>query len=369
MLKNLSHYTLSFIYINILSFLTIPIFTRYLTPADYGVLAIFGMFGSIITNIFSVGLLSVSIVFYHKLDFSFFKSLNFTNFIFLFFSFFVGLLLVYISEDFIVKNIFNDSINKNILYLSYFYSCLYRFYFYFYQQLIQQKRSRLYLIFSILFNTTVTISALILLVIYSQGLFSRIYSGIFSLILFAPLIFLFNLKYLSFEFSFKKLFKSIKFSYPYISGTIIGSINDSFDKTMLNNFKGKSELGQYHIAQQFSSMTKEIMNLINQIWSPFFFENASKSNDTKKQNIIEKYYEIICFFNYIAVIISCFCHEIIILLTTEQYYFSAFLIPIFIASYLFASMVGSLSKLQLMISEKLIYSVYSSVLFVIIKIK
>ena len=64
MLKNLSYYTASLIVTSIISILTVPIFTRYLTVSDYGILAIYGLCGGAWINILSIGMTSASVMFF-----------------------------------------------------------------------------------------------------------------------------------------------------------------------------------------------------------------------------------------------------------------------------------------------------------------
>ena len=49
-----------------LGFITLPIYTRHLSPADYGVLAMFLLFGSVIVNLVSVGLMTSSYRYYFE---------------------------------------------------------------------------------------------------------------------------------------------------------------------------------------------------------------------------------------------------------------------------------------------------------------
>ena len=55
-LKDSSIYIIANVGSIAITFVTLPIFTRYLSPADYGIMALFVMFGQI-----SAGLLSISL--------------------------------------------------------------------------------------------------------------------------------------------------------------------------------------------------------------------------------------------------------------------------------------------------------------------
>ena len=368
MLKSLSFYTSSLLFTVIISFSTIPIFTRYLSPSEYGILAIYAMFGGIFVNVLSIGMSGATVLFYYKLNIKDFSSLNFTNLIFLIFMFIAGFFLLQYVDVFIVNNIFNNNISKDIIYFSYLYGCLFKLYSYFLIQFIHQKKAKEHFVYSIIFTSIFTILSLILLLIYMQGLYSRIYAGLIVLIILIPFIIYSHRQYLSLKFSASKLKKSIVYSYPYVPGSIVAAVNDSFDKTMLTNFKGSADVGLYQIAQTISSMNDQIFDIFKKIFSPYFLENAVNLNKENSTLIITNYYRLMGIFSIISFVVSLFSLELIQILTTEEYYFAAYLVPLFIATIFLNSLVNVVSKPQLMIAEKLIYDMFSSIAFVILNV-
>ena len=72
-----------------ISFITLPIYTRYLSLADFGIVALFGMFGMMVSGLLSIGIQSATYRYYfkYKEDTDSFKVLNSTNLVFLFFVF------------------------------------------------------------------------------------------------------------------------------------------------------------------------------------------------------------------------------------------------------------------------------------------
>ena len=54
--------------------------------------------------------------------------------------------------------------------------------------------------------------------------------------------------------------------------TIIGLINNSFDKIILNSFLGLSSLGLYDIANRFSNVYKQVLDLNNSYLDTLFYE-------------------------------------------------------------------------------------------------
>ena len=88
-LKDSSYFLITALVTSGLGFVTIPIYTRHLSPSDYGILALFILFGSVVVNMVSVGLMSSSYRYYfeYKKDQQLFKIFNTTNIVFNIFSF------------------------------------------------------------------------------------------------------------------------------------------------------------------------------------------------------------------------------------------------------------------------------------------
>jgi hypothetical protein len=80
-LKDSSYFLITVLVTSGLGFVTIPIYTRHLSPSDYGILALFILFGSVVVNMVSVGLMSSSYRYYfeYKSDLKQFRIFNTTN--------------------------------------------------------------------------------------------------------------------------------------------------------------------------------------------------------------------------------------------------------------------------------------------------
>ena len=127
MFKDTSDYIKGAIFINFVSFITLPIYTRYLTPEDFGIIALSFIFGQITATIFSFGLSNATTRFFfeykEKDQLDNFKSLNTTNLIFQVVVFIlIGLLIFLFSKNFSIL-IFKDENLKKIVFLSYVYGC------------------------------------------------------------------------------------------------------------------------------------------------------------------------------------------------------------------------------------------------------
>ena len=89
MLKDSRFYLIASFFTIGVNFLTLPFFTQYLSPEDYGVIGLFLVFGNVVTNLCTFGLNTATYGIFFKSRIKDFKILNFTvllflNFIFIF---------------------------------------------------------------------------------------------------------------------------------------------------------------------------------------------------------------------------------------------------------------------------------------------
>ena len=96
-IKDSSIYLSSTIFSSLIGFITLPIYTRFLSPSDYGIVALFLMFGQVTSGLISLGLQSASYRYYfkYKNNLDEYKSLNSSILMFLLFVYLLGGVCVY----------------------------------------------------------------------------------------------------------------------------------------------------------------------------------------------------------------------------------------------------------------------------------
>ena len=167
--------------------------------------------------------------------------------------------------------------------------------------------------------------------------------------------------------SFNSLKKSLKLSFPIIPHQLIGMIQGSFDKTMLNKISGSASVGFYSFGQRFSLVLKATMDSVGKVWNPFFMDKARENTKESKDAIVKRFYELSFFFMILGLCLIYFSEEMIKLLTTKEFYPSMYVVPLYVYYYLFA-IIGTLTMNQISYSEKMIYILPASIVSVIINI-
>ncbi|MDC0215444.1 oligosaccharide flippase family protein [Candidatus Marinimicrobia bacterium] len=370
MFKQISHYSVSTVVAGIATLISIPFFTRVLSPEDFGVLALYTMFGGITSNILSVGLYTATSRYYFKEinNPEYFARLNFTNIIFIVFMYLIGGFFVWKFANDISYYLFDNKLSNEIVLLSYLGGCLGNIYAYLSGLLISQERSIIYSFSHISVTIGSIIIAIILIMFFSLTYHARIYSWIFNhLILIIILIYL-QRNYFIPILSINCLKRSLTFSYPQIPAKMTGLIQQGLDKVMLTNYKSLDQVGIYQIALRFGEINKLLMNSVMQGWNPYFMSKSELKTSEAKLDIVKRYQEIVMLFNFASITVCMFGEELIRLLTTKQFYNSMYILPIIIIYILFNHSLNAIAKPQIIFSEKMVYILPSSIASVLVNI-
>jgi O-antigen/teichoic acid export membrane protein len=134
--------------------------------------------------------------------------------------------------------------------------------------------------------------------------------------------------------SLKKIKRSLKFSMPIIPHSISGFILRFFDRFMLERFLTLSDVGLYALGYKFGIIMKIIINSFNSAWLPFFYKTAAETANAK-----QIFARLITFWAgavvLVALIISLFSREILMLIATPQFYNAYKVAPVLVVAYLF----------------------------------
>jgi len=368
-LKDSTIYVSATVFFSAISFLTLPIYTRYLSPADYGVVALFVMFGGVLAGLLSLGLNTASYRYYFqfKEDRDSFKILNSTNMLFVLCVYLLSGFFVFHLADWFSSRLFNGQISGNLLRLSFISGCLEYFFGHITLLLAAQIRSITFSVITVSRILLNTAFSFYFIFVYSYTYLARIYAILFTQIIMVICLLILTRDLFGIRFSLSSLNKSIRFSYPKVPGTIIGLVYSSFDKTMLNKYKGLTSLGYYNFGAKFASLMKMVMDSVEKTWSPFFMQKAHENTEKAKRVIVNRFFEVAFIHMLIGLGIICFSEEMIKLLTTKEYYPAMYVTPLYVYYYLFG-IGGHLSVNQIMFGEKMLFLLPSSIVSIILNI-
>ena len=368
MFSNSLLYLSSSIIVLLLNFLTLPFFTSYLTLSDYGIMALFLLFGNLATSLLSFGLNTGVYRFYFKNNNKEFQLLSNTIIFFLLIVFLLSFLfIVNPFAAWISENIFNFALSASLIKISFLNGCLSFFYLFFIQIFIAKEKAKLISILYII-HALVNLSISTYLILFQSMTFYALIYGIISANMLLLLITLFyNYRDIKLKFSLKKLRRVIRFSYPETISLVLSALITSFDRTMLANYKSTTDVGNYEFGNKFSSIMRIISEAIKRSWSPFFMINAEKKTRDSLSDIVDKFYIIFLIIATLTLCVSYFSEEALIILTTEEFHVAKWIVPVF-GFQIFAGTISYLSVNQIMVSEKLLINLPLTFLALILNI-
>lgn len=312
-------------------FLLLPIYTRYLSPDDFGTLVIISTISGFLSQIFLMSIHSAASRFHFcSTDDGYKKKLWGTCFLFVLVnSIFVTSIVVLFNEYFIVPFIkgirFYPLMFISIL--TALFNAVYLFYLHWLRTL---QKGKLYSINVISNFFIIVFLNLVGLIFFNLGILSPILSSfIVSIIYFIFSVFCF-IRYSCFNFDFCVIKKTIKYAFPLIPHSISGYWSSSIDRIILNSYMNTHAVGLYSVASQFSVIISEISSGINKAFSPWFFERISNNKGNFYPVYIFAELSVILV-SLLAMIISLFSPEIISIMTSSN--FSNAWIPIVFLCY------------------------------------
>jgi O-antigen/teichoic acid export membrane protein len=336
-----------------LAFITLPVFTRLLTPADYGTISIF----SSIAGFFIIFLLmgvdsSKNLYFFEKgKDFNEFFGSN------VLFLLAVNIILAIAIFVFIEPLSQFFATEKNIV-LYAFLSSLVNIPFILvlgYYQLIQDSKK--YSFYNILKYSLITvISIVIILLLTENKYYGRIYAEfVISFTLF--IVFLPKLIKLSkFNFRFEHVKYTLLIGLPLMPYLLTQLILNFADRIIINMNSGETDVGLYSFAYNIGMVINTVIVGMNQSWAPIFY---GKLRDEKYEDIFSlspKFFSIIF---SLAIVLIVFSRELVIVLGEKRYYSSFEIIPFIVLGYVFVFLYTIYANYAFYFKRNLRISLYS----------
>ncbi len=176
------------------------------------------------------------------------------------------------------------------------------------------------------------ISCNVFFVVYlKKGVIGVYYATLLSSIIFSLLLAFLSLRRTGIGFSISITRDMVFFAFPLIFSSIFRGIINESDKLFINYFFSPFETGLYAIAQKVGTAIHSLITSpFLQTFLPRRFQIMKRKDARQSYSDILTYYLVaIC---AIGMLIALFSHQIIHLMTTEQYYGAAKFIPAIVLS-------------------------------------
>lgn len=343
-------YSVSTVLTRAAGIILIPIYTRFLTTSDYGII-------SNVTSLINVFIILLPLGLNPALSRFFFdfedkseqqKSLFGTLFISLFISgLLINLFISFFGEDFF--QIILPGLDFEPFILLAIWTAFTGTVFQFKINLLRvRKQSIQYGLFTFGRFLITIILTVVAIVHLGYGAIGKVASEFISWSIFFVIAIYSLWRDIRLEINWQMLKKALQYGLPTLPHSLSGVIISLVDKIFLTNLRGLGTVGVYTIGFQFGSVLHLILYSINLSWVPFFMNLAKEKGDEAKGIFarLTTYYVIVVYF--LGLMISFFSKEIVQLFTTRSYYDSAYIVPIFVFSFV-------LTGFYYIISAKILY--------------
>lgn len=271
-----SWYTLSNFFVQGVAFLTLPLFTRLLTPEHYGVVSLFDVWMTIFAIV--VGLSLHNALPRGWIDFKedyqrFSSSLLALSF----FAFLVFIAVLYLLKDFLIpftglpeSLFFFMAVTAYFSYAKNFFMTKSRY----------EYRYKAVSLVSVLMILLGVAASIYLILNYFQGreYLGRIYGKYGFLLGMGLFLFVLVIKRGKTLIHLPYWKYGLMFSLPMIFNSLAGILNNQFDRILINRFIGNEYTGIYSFACSAGLIVNVLKDSLYQAWQPWFFDELHKKN-------------------------------------------------------------------------------------------
>jgi len=334
--KRSSNYFLGQVLTKSLGFLLIPLYTRFLVPADYGLLAMVTSFYSVAGVFYTVGLRGSFSRFYwdykddrQELGEFFTTVLSFVAIV----SILCSVILLGFGRSFfavVMRDVpFAPYIKMGILLAIFgvfppFWTTLCRV----------REKSLTYVIFTTASFLLTTVLSIYFIVFLKEGALGRLRGQVYAQGAFAVLALLLLGRELIPRVSLQKLWAALKYGLPLVPHNLSGWIMSLLDRLVLGGYQGLASVGIYNIGYALGGVMGMITMAFNFAYSPYFMKKLTEQGDTAKPTIARVATLWAAGMVFIAVGISAFSWEIVHLMTPAAYHDAWKVVPIITLAFL-----------------------------------
>ncbi|MBI5180240.1 MAG: oligosaccharide flippase family protein [Nitrospirae bacterium] len=316
------------------SFIMLPVYTRYLTPADYGVLELLSMTIDIIAMIAGIGITSTVFKYYSEYENIEEKNdVISTAIIMLIILSSITATLGFIFSNKLSQLVFGQIDNANYFMLF--------FIIYFLQSvniiplmfIRAMQNSKLFISISLIKLFMAVFFNICFLVLLKMGVTGILYSTLLADFIVGLYLVIHTFRRIGFRFSIYKSKKMVKFGYPFIFASLSSFVITYSDRYFLNVYSTLTIVGVYSLAYKFGFLMGYLtVGPFLQIWETQRFEIA------KQDSALPIFKKVFLYLNILIIslslIISLFVKDILTIMSAPSYHEAYKIVPIIIVAYI-----------------------------------
>ncbi len=304
--KRFAVYSVGRIAQSVLSFLLLPLYLKYFSVSEYGIITLTVLIISFIQMFASAGIMSALHRLYFSTDLDERKKIVGTALMWYIFSASLVCIVLQIFSNDVSQIIFNTTKYSYLIRLTgviMIFSFLLDIPF---NILRLEKKAAKYIGFSLFQFIINFIFKVLLIIILKRGVFGYFESEFISSLLCFILIIVFVIKYFTFSVNMKYLKELFKLGVPIVLGSFAVWSLRFFDRVILNYFYGQSSVGIYGAGYKFSQIFDILLfTPFSLLLPPIIFSYAENHSVVETKNLLEKLTYSFIFFGGILYLAIC----------------------------------------------------------------
>lgn len=336
-LKNSTIYVIGNLALKAFNILVIPIYTHYLSTAEYGQTSILNNFTNVMIYIIGMSLYSAVMRFYtdYKDDSEKVKIYFSTIIWFILGSGVFFAILLCLSKNTLMKYVFGEiEFNPTVMLciISLVFCCAYTMY----QSVLRSlEKAFKYIVISSIYLILNCISLILFVIWLRLGatgvMIAQLSAYFISTVI--MVIDLFVTGYFGFKFNIKMLKDSLKYSIPLIPHNLSAQITQLISKVFIQSKKSYSELGIYNLSSQFGMISDLVQNSVSMAIQPWFYSLLKEREGSWQRDLNRLIKTILVGYFIVFTGLSIFSQEVICIVASETYYEAWKVIPFVVLTY------------------------------------
>jgi O-antigen/teichoic acid export membrane protein len=318
-------YTISNISLAAIPFFLLPILTRYLSPEEYGHIAMFNLLIAIFIIFISLNSQSAIMVNFFRRD-----EFNISNYIgnaliLVIISIICTFILVFSFKNYIS---YYSNLSYSFVLLAFFAAIFNTVIQIFLSVLQSEKKALIYSAVKFLQALIDASLSLVLIIVFLLSFQGRLYGVSISFLIIGimGIIYLIKNRYINLTLNLKYQIDLLKYGFPLIPHAIGGIIISMIDRILITNLIDIYNTGIYMVAVQIGLIFAVFVDAINKAYAPWMMEHLVDIKFKEKKIIVLYSYIYFLILILLATLGSIFSYPIIRLMAGDEYIVAAPLI-------------------------------------------